>query len=273
MVTGSITTHIPIEASPDKLLPFILQAHEENITFESVSALQDFTFEHGLGRRSELNSFAIICGLLVKKDGEQIQLTNTAHFLAEIKSEVRTDIAHYLIYTAYDLDEPRSKTESWAYQQVVDSLWERSPISILSAKDAIVEEVNNSALQLFEASISFSPKSIRGARKWLEGLSPPVIERDVFTRRNFCHPELLLLALGTTLQREQADLGIDLLLTPARREAICRLCVLEPAALDKTLNWMLPLYPQIVLPGTTAGTYGRFLRFLKWPTLADLAGR
>lgn len=71
----------------------------------------------------------------------------------------------------------------------------------------------------------------------------------------------------------EADLSIDLLLTPDRRDAICRLCLLEPAALDKTLNWMLPLYPHIVVPGTTGGTYGRFLRFLRWPTLADLTGR
>jgi hypothetical protein len=134
----------------------------------------------------------------------------------------------------------------------------------------VVEEANNAALELFGASISFSTKSVRGVRKWLEALSPPVLEENVFTRRNFCHPELMLLAAAWVFQRTDADLGIDLLLTPARREAICRLCLLEPAALDRTLDWMLPTFPHIVVPGTTAGAYGRFLRFLKWPTFADL---
>ncbi len=104
-----------------------------------------------------------------------------------------------------------------------------------------------------------------------------MLARDVyavcFERRTFCPPELLLLAVGHVARQTEGELGIDLLLTPPRREAVCRLCLLEPAALDRALNWMLPLYPTIVVPGTTAGTYGRFLRFLRWPTLADVAAR
>lgn len=80
----------------------------------------------------------------------------------------------------------------------------------------------------------------------------------------------MLLATAWVLQRTDADLGIDLLLTPARREAVCRLCLLEPAMFDRTLDWMLPTFAHIVVPGTTSGVYGRFLRFLKWPTFDDL---
>ncbi len=273
MVETSITTHIPPDASPDRLFMLISHMHEQGITFESASSLMDFANELGFGRRSELHLFAVMCGLLKRDANEEIKLTEAGHTLATIRPEIRADLAHFCIYTAYDPSEARSRTESWAYQQVVNSLWSHSPIEVLSTVNIVSEEVNNSAKELFGDNISFGSKSIRGVRKWLEALSPPVIEADIFTRRSFCLPELALLATAHIAQQTDASLGIDLLLTPARREAISRLCLLEPAALDRTFDWMLPLYPQIVTPGTTAGAYGRFIRFLRWPTMSDLLRR
>jgi len=81
---------------------------------------------------------------------------------------------------------------------------------------------------------------------------------------------LLLLALGYVAQQTEAEIGIDLLLTPERREMLCHVCLLEPAALDRALDWMLPLYPQVIEPGTRAGVYGRFVRLHKMPELSDL---
>lgn len=48
------------------------------------------------------------------------------------------------------------------------------------------------------------------------------------------------------------------------------ICLLEPAALDRALDWMLPLSPQVIEPGTRAGVYGRFVRLRKMPKLSDL---
>jgi hypothetical protein len=245
--------------------------HETGIAFPSVSSLLEFTNEHGLGMRPELHLFAEACGLLRRDKDDVITLTQNGGSLAKIRAEARTDIAHFLIYTAYDIAEPKKRTESWSYQQIVDNLWQRAPVNPLAISSILNEELSNAAVETFGTSVSFSLKSIRGIRKWMEAISPPAIENDLFVRRSFCHPELAILATANVLAREpDMKSGIDLLLTPERREAICRLCVLEPAALDKTLNWMLPLYPQIIQPGTTAGTYGRFIRFLKWPTIADL---
>jgi len=273
MATTSITTHIPPEAEPEKLLSLLIEMNNAGLAFSSLSSLLDFADEHGLGRRSELTSFSRLFGFLVQDKSGDIELTDNGRLLANAKSDLRADIAHYCIYTAYDPARPDERTESWAYQQVVNGFWLRSPVDVHAVNGPVVEEINNAAYDLFEVSISFSPKSIRGVRKWLEALHPPVIEGDVFKRRNFCSPELLLLAIGHVARQTEAELNIDLLLTMPRREAICRLCLLEPAALDRALNWMLPLYPAIVLPGTTAGTYGRFLRFLRWPTVADVAAR
>lgn len=270
MVTTSITAHIPEDAGPDKLLSLLVQMRIDDVSFSSLSELKDYADEYGFGRRPELPSFAKFCGFLQQDESGFVGLSEDGCILADVRPEVRGDIAHCRIYTLYDPVQPSINTESWAYQQVVNGFWQHSPVNVLSAHDAVVEEASNTALELFGASISFSTKSVRGVRKWLEVLSPPVLEENVLTRRSFCHPELMLLATAWACQRSDADLGIDLLLTPARREAICRLCLLEPAALDRTLDWMLPTFAHIVVPGTTAGAYGRFLRFLKWPTLADL---
>ncbi len=51
---------------------------------------------------------------------------------------------------------------------------------------------------------------------------------------------------------------------------LSRACLLEPTALDRALDWMLPLYPQVIEPGTHAGVYGRFVRLRKMPELSDL---
>ena len=124
--------------------------------------------------------------------------------------------------------------------------------------------------QTQKAAISLSRDSLRGAYHWLQALIPPVIEDEHFNQRYFCSPELMLLSIGWVAQQMDGEIGIDYLITPERRESICRLCLLEPSALDRVLDWMLPNYSDVVQPGTSAGTYGRFLRFLKWPEIGDL---
>lgn len=199
------------------------------------------------------------------------------------KPDLWGDLIHYIHYVLWDSEKGKESGFSWTYQQFINVLWSYGNLGITTdVRESLVSslinqvevEPNIDLSSLSKQAASISKDSLNAIINWLSALIPPVIrEKSEFQRRNYCAPELLLLAIGHVAQMTDADLGIDLLLTPARREAICRLCVLEPAALEKTLNWMLPLYPQIVLPGTTAGTYGRFLRFLKWPTLADLAGR
>ena len=121
-----------------------------------------------------------------------------------------------------------------------------------------------------KAVVSLSWRSLKGVLNWLDGVVPPVIENETLTRRYFCPPELALLAAGWVAQQTEGELGIDFLLTPERREMICKVCLLDPMALDRVLDWTLPLYPEVMVAGTNAGVYGRFLRFLKWPESSDL---
>lgn len=259
MVDANLKAHIPPEANPASLILLITLMYENDIHFSTVKTLLEFTTDQGVGSRTELQIFAFTLGLFSKDAQNTIHLSETAKVIAQIKPEVQADIIHYLIYS-----------QLWAYREVTSSYWKSGQVDVIFSSSMIIEEVRNNAFETWGEDISFSPKSILGVRKWLEAVTPPVIEDTIFNRRHFCHPELVLLALGWTAQQMGGEIGIDYLITPERREAISRVCLLEPSALDRVLDWMLPNYPDVVQPGTSAGTYGRFLRFLKWPEIKDL---
>lgn len=192
------------------------------------------------------------------------------------------DLLHYFHYSLWSTIQPLENGFSWTYQHFIDYLWKTGSVDL---EDSFWEPVVGFLIGEVEASpfftaeitqatregtVSLSKFSLIGATHWLKALIPPVIENDIFTRRHFCPPELALLALGWVGRTRGGEIGIDFLLTQERREAICRVCLLDPTALDRVLDWMLPLYPAVVRLGTGAGVYGRFIRFLKWPELQDL---
>lgn len=270
MAERHLTFHVPQEAEPGTLISLLEAIDAEQAEFDTVASLLDFAQQHGLISRPEIHIFASDCGLLQKDQVNGIELSELASRMLQLKPETRPDIVHYLIYSGWQSENPFNKTVLWSYRQVVDLLWQQPGANISKIANVIAEEIRNHIQETFESDPSFSPKSIRGVRKWLEALTPPVIENDVFSRRHFCPPELAVLALGWVGQTMGGQVGVDLLLTPERREAMCRICLLEVAALDRVLDWTLPLYPDVVRPGTGAGVYGRFVRFLKWPELQDL---
>lgn len=274
-MASGLTFHIPQEAEPEAVLPLIEAMFFENKTFPTVKALLEFTEQRGFGNRTEIQILARTCGLLEKEN--DIHLTSKAKVIAQLKSETQSDVVHYLLYTGWSSEKPTVHTRLWGYHQVVDSLWQKSPVNVLAMTNEMVTEIVNRTeetfghLPTYEGGASFSDKSIRGVRKWLESVNPSVInEEEEFERRYFCPSQLALLAAGWMARTTGGEIGIDLLLTPERREVMSKLCLIAPSALDKVLDWMLPIYPEIVLPGTRAGAYGRFIRFRKWPQIEDL---
>ncbi len=277
MASPRLTFHVPSECAPDKTLPLLKVIYEEKAVFSTVKDLQIFAKEHGLSDRVEIQALANAAGLLKKDGSTEISLSDQAKALVRLKTAVQADVVHYLLYTAWQPNQPEQNSYLWSYREVVNSYWDRVTVNVMETANLIAEEINNHTQVVFRnvesytsGEVSFSPKSIRGVRAWLEALIPPVIEDSVFTRRNFCPPELTLLAVGWVVQKTEGEIGIDFLLTPPRREIICRLCLIEPNALDNVLDWMLPNYPEIIQPGTSAGVYGRYIRFLKWPEISDL---
>ena len=165
---------------------------------------------------------------------------------------------------------------AWVYRAYCDRLWSRGSVALSSAETKrVVADLLDATHAAFPdlQLAALSPKSVLGMRKWLEALDPPVLSGDEFRRREVCSPELLLLAIGHVAGEDGADVGVDLPLTPARREAICRLCLLEPATLDRALDRTIPAFPAFIEPGTRAGAYGRFVRLKTVPTIAAFGVR
>jgi hypothetical protein len=213
------------------------------------------------------------------RDKELSELGEMVLNLCERKSDLWGDLLHFCHYALWQPQNSSENGFSWTYRTFVNHIWIENNVQInvetlepivSSMINSIEVEPNFDMEDTQKAVVSLSWRSLKGACNWLSGLVPPVIENDHFSRRHFCPPELMLLATGWVTQQTEGELGIDFLLTPERREMICKVCLLESSVLDRALDWTLPLYPEVMTAGTSAGVYGRFLRFLKWPEISDL---
>jgi hypothetical protein len=284
MATTKLTTHIPPDANPTNVSEMVVLLARTNQTFKTVSDLLDFTESQGIGSRTEMQSIAQDMGLLEKaRDG--IKLSPNGYALASLREDIRGDILHFLMYTGWNVKKPLEFMPSWAYRDCCDRYWQAGSLTLSSDYiERQVQETINKARSEFEAlqigefeEVSFSRKSLSGAHKWMESLNPPVLElsvdrkgEQVFNRRSFCPPELLLLAIGYVLRDEPEAIEFDVLLTHEKQDRICAVCLLEPEALDRTLDWAIPIFPTLIEPGTSAGFYGRFIRLHRLPNLADI---
>lgn len=198
------------------------------------------------------------------------------------KPALWADLLHYLHYTRWTSLDPMAHGFSWIYRQFVQLLWRANQVhvddtflkpavgALIGTAEAEPAFATAIASRTRAGTVSLSTSSLIGALSWLAALQPPVMSEQHFSRRFFCPPELMVLALGWIARTSGDELGIDLLLSPERREALCILCLLDPAALDRAIDWALPLYPAFIRTGTRAGAYGRFIRFVQWPQLANL---
>lgn len=206
-------------------------------------------------------------------------LGETVFSLCEAKPDLWGDLSHFCHYTLWQPQNSSENGFAWTYRTFVNHIWQQNNVQInVDSLEPVVSKLINDiesepCFDLEEtqkAVVSLSWRSLKGVLNWLAGVIPPVIEFEQFIRRYFCPPELAILSIGWVAQQTEGELGIDLLLTPERREMICKICLIDPSALDRVLDWTLPLYPEVVVAGTSAGVYGRFLRFLKWPEMVDL---
>lgn len=222
--------------------------------------------------RTEPLSLASQLGLLADQDGG-IGLSAEARLIASMRVATRFDLLHFLLATAWHDGADPAMGCAWTYRQFCDRLWRQGTVEVGAAEARrTVADLLDAAQAAFPGLhlAALSPKSVLGMRKWLEPLDPPVLTGDHFRRREVCSPELLVLALGQTLRPDGSDVGVDVLLTPARRDAVCRLCLLEPAALDRALDRAIPVFPGVIDHGTRTGAYGRFVRFKTSPSIGTV---
>ena len=230
--------------------------------------------EYHFPGRNEPLTLAGLLGLL-DKSASGFVLSPTAWSIHAMAPAVRSDMMHFLLWSAWKPGANGALGISWSYRAFCNRLWDQQVVHLTSGEVAsVVADLLGEAREVFLGadSLAYRPDSVRGLRRWLHSLDPPVMDGDVFRRREVCSREVLLLALGQVAREDGAELGVDLLLTPERRKAICRICLLEPAALDRRLDHMLPSFPRLVAPGTRTGAYGRFVRLLAHPEITSLVG-
>lgn len=222
---------------------------------------------------------------LLTNQADQLSVTALGQTLVEIgqqKTNLVFDLLHYLHYIRWTPVKPHLNSAFWSYQSYCHLLYDRHECVLdLPFKDQTANEldiqIRSSAIfgpyveqKTRKGAVSISSNTLKGIQHWLATLTPPVIEADAFSLRYFCPPELLLLGIGYVYTLDDTEAGVELLLTPEKRIALCRLGLLNSQALDRSLDWMLPLYPQLIQPGTRTGSYGRSIRLLKIPIMEDV---
>jgi hypothetical protein len=276
-----LTFHVPPDAGPEDTLAVLNTLyHKKDVQFTSpkqLSKVAQQLYNAGAHPNDTLK-LAILSGLLVAHKNNPITLTSLGERIATAHPERQVELIHYLLYTGW---EEHQEGELWTYQKVCDTLWESqetriSASQLASELEASIKKHFERERRFSEANLSFSGKSVRGVTVWLEQLQPPAIRKGVFARRTTCSRELLLLGIGwvycDVVGEPDANGTLnsaDLLLTRERREALCKLCLLEPAALERMLNAVISTYPRYIGNGTMAGALGRFIRLYRMPRIED----
>jgi hypothetical protein len=179
--------------------------------------------------------------IIERKEHSEIYLTDLGKFIARIAKynpSLMADLIHFTYYVLYDENDPTSRF-SWAYQLVCNYLWQsRSiPISTHHLVTVVQEEAQKAFADYDEYGVSFSQNSVAGIINWLEALNPSCMTQAsfgerIFTRREYCSSELVLLALEYIRVKNSDPSGIQLRLSNDVRQAVAHLCLVEEECLD-----------------------------------------
>jgi len=208
------------------------------------------------------------------EDGRQL------HRIGQRRLDLVWELLHFLHYSRWRPNDPTANTMFFTYLDYCNLLYESKTTDLNAERDQFAAEMTqrisnvsyftDMLSELAKGAVSLSKSSLIGVEHWLAKLSPQVVANDQFEIRQYCPPELLLMALGYVTEMTNAQVGIEQPLTDERREILCRVCLIDDGVLNQMLEWLYPEYPDLVLPGTSTGRYGQFVRLLKLPSLKDI---
>lgn len=281
--SNNLVFHIAVATNPTKISHLLKVLHDADEPVFERELLDQMALEQSSdsNRFDEARTLAEQLGLIeLRKEG--LCLTSTAEILLTKRSSVQYDLLHYAFYDAWKPEKPTKHARSWFYRSTCDILWEKQQVRLdLDMRNSLTEQLTSQAIEDFQHLPGFSAdklslgrQTMAGTLTWLRQLKPIVMEGekvDEFHRRQACSAELFLLALGRSYQLSDAEVGVDLLLSPQRRNEICQLCLLDPLQFDRMLDWVLPMFPQFMSQGTRSGSYGRFVRLNHLVRIEDLA--
>ncbi len=281
---SDVVFHFDKEYAPNRMLHIlrVLQNAElpvtKRVTWEKIAreqSVDDKPFGESCTMAQRLG--------LAEDTKEGFRLTHTADGLLAKRDAVQYDLLHALFYTAWKSEEPAEFGRSWFYRAFCNTLWNEQHIKLDRAtRSMLTEQLMHEIQVAFQdipnfssKKLSISIKSMDGAKEWLSHLQPFVLNLDdkqvlEFKPRQACSAELFLFAFSHIDMSSNTEIGVDLLLSPQWRNAICRLCLLDPLQFDRMLDWTLPLFPQYISQGTRSGSYGRFVRLKQLVQIEDV---
>lgn len=203
---------------------------------------------------------------------EQNSLTDDGRTLIRLemnKPDLFADIVHGLQYTLWDERRRGTNCFSWSYRTLCRLLWHSGTTATNNRRDMASEIETQARTAFSRPDIAFSSKSIGGALLWLAELEPRVLfeGNTLFRRRAFCSPELFVLGVDFVHKTNGVDYGANMLLGDERRDAICQVCLLEPEAFDRVLDYAVAQFTY--LEKGLGGGWGRYLALHRPLSLKD----
>lgn len=189
-------------------------------------------------------------------------LTRQGEAVAQLEShkpDLFADIVHGLLYELWDPRQGGDNCFSWSYRTLCRILWEGGDRALASRRE-LASEIEAQARSAFRRpDVAFSPKSVGGAVLWLSGLNPPVLSEDEgrFSRRDFCPPELLLMAIDFVYREKEIEYGVNLLLGDGNQTAICEYCLLDTESFERVLEYAVAQFDYLYRG--TGGGWGQYL--------------
>jgi hypothetical protein len=253
---------------------------------ESVEALHYKARELGLSVGTGINSLqsfrenplqaARDIGLIEENSLTLTEKGSLLHQLVLKNESVADNILHFFCYERWHEDQPEEHCFSWTYRRLVDEFWDNPRVAIDKRRLAIM--LANRAQEEFSSQFGLSPQvslsdsSVKGVLNWLEILEPPCLQiidgEMIFIRRNFCPPELMILAIDYLYRVRRADYGTNLFFTEANVQTLCKACLLERDIFETVLEWTIGQFDNLVEGG--GGGWDRGITLYQKTTLTGL---
>ena len=166
---------------------------------------------------------------------------------------------NYLHYKLYISNLPIG----WSYRNIIEVLYNeynKRKINYLDIAQKIKERAYNSGWE----SIAFDKTSVVGALNFISALEPkPVNEKNIFQRRDYCQPHLMLWAIDYIYRKQwNGEYGSLMLLDDEKINEICKLCLIDKDNFDVILKQTTLVYNFLEVSIKLFGTYIRVMR--KW---------
>lgn len=195
-------------------------------------------------------------------DGKSRSLTpegEAFYSLWETKRSTAIDFLHARQYGLWTQNAPDQNIASWAYKNICDYLWIRQTLPGDRDLVAYIHDLRASDEVVIPPDIgnAFSNKSINDAYDWLLPLDPPVLEKDsaTFEQRPFCSTPLFVMGLGYLVRESDTAFGDLVKIDGARKQAICRFCLIDETGFDLMLDEALRQVSYLSVQRSWEGIY------------------